>query len=260
MYALCDINSFYASAHAVFRPDIRKEGIIVLSNNDGCIVAANRRAKELGIKKFGPYFQVKDHCEQLGLHVFSSNYELYSDLSSKFMQIVGQFAPAQHIYSIDEAFLDLHNYRPARKDFLAYGSLIRKTIWKECRLPICVGIGATLTLAKLANHTAKNHRQFKGVCVIDCEILRSNILKETPVSDVWGIGRKISRRLESIGIKTAYQLAKMPPKLARRNFSIEIERTVRELNGQACKAWDNVRADKKPNLQHSKFRLQNYLS
>ncbi|MBM7072651.1 Y-family DNA polymerase [Shewanella sp. 202IG2-18] len=245
MYALCDINSFYASAHAVFRPDIRKDGIIVLSNNDGCIVAANRKAKELGIKKFSPYFQVKKQCEQLGLHVFSSNYELYSDLSSKFMQTVGQFAPAQHIYSIDETFLDLHRCFPAIRDFYAYGDLIRKTVWKECRLPICVGIGTTLTLAKLANHTAKCHRHYNGVCMIDNEIDRLNILKTTAVNDVCGIGKKISQRLESMDIKTAYQLATMPPKCARKNFNIEIERTVRELNGQICKTWDQVQADKK---------------
>ena len=245
MYALCDINSFYASAHGVFRPDIRKEGIIVLSNNDGCVVAANNRAKELGVNKFVPYFQVRAQCEKLGVHVFSSNYELYSDLSIKFMQTVGRFAPAQHVYSIDETFLDLHNSYPAVNDLAAYGGLIRKTVWKECRLPICVGMGATLTLAKIANHTAKKFRQFNGVCVIDNENMRLNILKQTSIDDVWGIGRKISSKLDVMGVKTAYQLSKIPPKLARKNFNIEIERTVRELNGQICKEWDDVRADKK---------------
>ena len=245
MYALCDINSFYASAHGVFRPDIRKDGIIVLSSNDATIVAANNRAKELGIEKFVPYFQVRSQCEKLGIHVFSSNYELYSDLSSKFMQTVGRFAPVQHVYSIDETFLDLHNCYSAIKDLAAYGMLIRRSAWKECRLPICVGMGATLTLSKLANHTAKKNRQFNGVCVIDNEKMRLNILKQTTVSDVWGIGRRISGKLELMGVKTAYQLAQIPPKLARKNFSIEIERTVRELNGQVCKMWDEVKADKK---------------
>lgn len=208
-------------------------------------MAANNRAKELGVKKFVPYFQVRAQCEKLGINVFSSNYELYSDLSAKFMQTVGRFAQTQHIYSIDETFLDLHKCYPAVNDLGAYGTEIRKTVWKECRLPICVGMGTTLTLSKIANHAAKKQREMNGVCVIDTESIRIKLLKLTHVSDVWGIGRRISSKLEIMGVKTAYQLAEMPPKLARKYFNIEVERTVRELNGQACKMWDEVRADKK---------------
>lgn len=244
MYALVDANSFYCSAEQVFRPDWRGKPIIVLSNNDGCIVAANRQAKELGIPKFAPYFQFKDMCQKLGVIACSSNYELYADISTKMMNIIGRFAPEQHIYSIDESFLSF-KHCPAIKSLYEQGQLIRRAVWKEARLPVCVGIGATLTLAKLANHAAKKLPGYNGVCVIDNEPDRVAILKSVEVGEVWGIGRRISKKLALMEINTAYDLAKMPAGLARKQFSIEIERTVRELNGQACKQWDEARADKK---------------
>ncbi|MFT5716508.1 MAG: DNA polymerase V [Oleiphilaceae bacterium] len=154
MFALVDANSFYCSAEQVFRPDWRGKPVIVLSNNDGMIVAANRQAKEAGIGKFLPYFQVKALCAQRGVIVCSSNYELYADLSSKMMDIIGRFAPEQHVYSIDESFLSFKNCYPAIKCLLTQGQLIRRAVWKEARLAVCVGIGETLTLAKIANHAA----------------------------------------------------------------------------------------------------------
>lgn len=245
MFALVDANSFYCSAEAVFRPDWRDKPIIVLSNNDGCIVAANRRAKEAGIKKFIPYFQARHLCEQKGVIVCSSNYELYSDLSAKLMQVIGQFAPEQHIYSIDETFLSFKNIDKTIPDLVLHGQLIRKTVWKETRLPVCVGVGKTLTLAKLANHTAKNERAYQGVCVLDSVNKITEILMNTPVEEIWGIGRKLSAKLHLMKIHTAYDLARMPPKLARKQFNVEVERTISELNGIECKTWDEVRADKK---------------
>ncbi|MEE1981387.1 Y-family DNA polymerase [Shewanella xiamenensis] len=244
MYALVDANSFYCSAEQVFRPDWRGKPMIVLSNNDGCIVAANRQAKELGIPKFAPYFQLKDQCQKLGVIACSSNYELYADLSTKMMSIIGRFAPEQHVYSIDESFLSF-KHCPAIKSLFEQGQLIRRAVWKEARLPVCVGIGSTLTLAKLANHAAKKLSGYNGVCVIDNEPDRLAILKSVEVGEVWGIGRRISKKLALMEINTAYDLASMPAGLARKQFSIEIERTVRELNGQACKQWDEARADKK---------------
>ena len=245
MFALVDANSFYCSAEQVFRPDWRGKPVIVLSNNDGCIVAANRQAKEAGIEKFLPYFQVKELCTRRGVIVCSSNYELYADLSSKMMNIIGRFAPEQHIYSIDESFLSFKNTYPAIKCLQTQGQLIRRAVWKEARLAVCVGIAETLTLAKIANHAAKKIRHYQGVCFMNNEQERISILKQLSAGDVWGIGRRISKKLELMNIHTAYQLACMPPMLARKLFSIEIERTVRELNGQACKAWDEARADKK---------------
>lgn len=244
MFALVDANSFYCSAEQVFRPDWRGKPIVVLSNNDGCVVAANRQAKAAGIEKFKPWFQVKALAEQHGVIACSSNYELYSDLSAKMMQIVGQFAPRQHIYSIDETFLDLTGMRLGEGALLELGAVIRRTVWREARLPVGVGFGDTLTLAKAANHAAKRIEGFNGVCAINSESTRKSILSEMHVSDVWGIGRKLSKRLESMGIMTALQLSKIPIKLARKQFSVEVERLVLELNGTPTRNWDETRADK----------------
>ena len=244
MFALVDANSFYCSAEAVFRPDWRYRPIIVLSNNDGCIVAANRLAKEAGIKKFIPYFQAKHLCEQKGVVVCSSNYELYADLSSKLMQVIGQFAPEQHIYSIDETFLSFKNSRQAIPDLHLHGERIRRAVWKETRLPVCVGMGTTLTLAKLANHIAKKNHALAGVCILDSTSSIEAALKSVDIEDVWGIGRRLSLKLRLLNINTAYQLALMPAKLARKQFNVEVERTICELNGIACKQWDKVKADK----------------
>ncbi|MDF0533677.1 Y-family DNA polymerase [Shewanella sp. A32] len=244
MFALVDANSFYCSAEQVFRPDWRGKPVIVLSNNDGCVVAANKQAKAAGVEKFKPYFEVRDLCRKRGVIALSSNYELYGDLSSKMMQIIGRFAPEQHIYSIDETFLSFHRAWPAVKNLREQGRQIRKAVWKEARLPVCVGIGPTLTLAKAANHAAKKIQGFDGVCVIDTETERLNVLANMDVGDVWGIGRKLTKKLHIMDICNAKKLAAMPPGLARKNFSIEMERTVRELNGIPCKGWDEARADK----------------
>ena len=245
MFALVDANSFYCSAEQVFRPDWRGKPIVVLSNNDGMVVAANRQAKEAGVPKFKPYFEIKALCELKKVIALSSNYELYADLSAKMMEVIGRFSPEQHIYSIDESFLAFHRCSPAIMDLRAHGSALRRAVWRECRLPVCVGMGATLTLAKVANHAAKKIPGYQGVCVIDTEPERVAILKQLEAGDVWGIGRRISVRLKHMGINTAYDLSRYSPDKARRDFSIEVERTVRELNGQVCKGWDAARADKK---------------
>ncbi|MEJ2763644.1 Y-family DNA polymerase [Photobacterium sp. MCCC 1A19761] len=245
MFALVDANSFYCSAEQVYRPDWRGRPIIVLSNNDGCIVAANRQAREAGIEKFKSYFEVKGLCKAKGVIVCSSNYELYGDLSAKMMEVIGRFAPEQHIYSIDESFLSFQRCSKAIPDFAAHGSLLRRTVWKECRLPVCVGMGPSLTLAKVANHAAKKIPGYQGVCVLDESRAWRSVLAQMTTRDIWGIGGRIARRLSLVGIETALQLADMPPGLARKQFNVELERTVRELNGQPCKVWDEARADKK---------------
>jgi DNA polymerase V len=245
MFALVDANSFYCSAEQVFRPDWRAKPMIVLSNNDGCIVAANRQAKAVGIEKFLPYFQLKALCAKHKVIVCSSNYELYADLSAKMMAIIGRFAPEQHVYSIDESFLSFKHCYPAIKCLQTQGQLIRRAVWKEARLAVCVGMGETLTLAKVANHAAKKIPGYQGVCVIETPAQRCAILKQLSVTEVWGIGRRIGKKLQQMNIRTALDLASMAPKLARQQFNIDIERTVRELNGQACKEWDEARADKK---------------
>ncbi|WP_137297662.1 Y-family DNA polymerase [Psychromonas sp. SP041] len=246
MYALIDANSFYCSAEQVFRPEWRCKPIIVLSNNDGCIVAANKQALELGIKKFQPFFKVKSLCEHYGVIVCSSNYELYADLSHKMMQVIGRFGPEQYIYSIDESFLNLNECNKAIPDLMLHGQKIRRAVWKENRLPVCVGIGKTLTLAKVANHVAKKWPGFNGVCVFDDEKLKKEVFEQLCPGDVWGIGRKTNEKLKQNGITNVWQLSKADVKnLPAAGFNVELERTIRELNGIPCKNWDSVRADKK---------------
>jgi DNA polymerase V len=243
MFGLIDANSFYVSCEMVFRPDLRGKPAIVLSNNDGTCVAANSVAKAVGVKKFGPFFEQQDLCRLHHVHVFSSNYELYADLSAKMMQVVGRFAPEQYVYSIDESFVSFKNC-PSITDLSAHCAKLRRAVWRECRLPVCVGVAETLTLAKLANHAAKQLPQYQGVCVIDNDVLRVEILQLMPVSEVWGIGKKLTAKLHLLGVKSAFDLAQMSPQLARQHFSIEVERTVRELNGQICKTWDDAKVDK----------------
>ncbi|GIU10731.1 MULTISPECIES: Y-family DNA polymerase [unclassified Shewanella] len=245
MYALVDANSFYCSAEQVFRPDWRNRPIVVLSNNDGCIVAANRLAKEAGISKFGPYFEANKLCEQKGIIALSSNYELYGSLSTAMMEVIGRFAPEQHIYSIDESFLSFKHCYPAISCLTQHALKLRRAVWKETRLPVCVGIGSTLTLAKVANHAAKKIAGYNGVCTITCDEQLVVILKTMKTDDVWGVGRKIAKRLAAMNIHNAFALSQMKPGIASKQFSIELERTVRELNGEVCKTWDEARADKK---------------
>ena len=245
MYALVDANSFYASCETVFNPELRNKPVIVLTNNDGCICAANRMAKELNIPKFSPYFKIKQQCEKHNVIVKSSNYELYADLSHKMMNVIGRYTDNQYIYSIDESFLHLKNYQNIIKDFHDYGTEIRRSVYKETRLAVCVGIAPTPTLAKAANHIAKKIKHFCGVAVIDDEQSRRHVLSNMKVDDVWGIGRKISAKLIADNIHSALDLANYPIGLARRNFSIEIEKTVRELNGEQCIHWDEVKSPKK---------------
>jgi len=245
MYALVDANSFYASCEMVFNPHLRNKPVIVLTNNDGCICATNRLAKALNIPKFSPYFKIKQQCEQQNVVVKSSNYELYADLSHKMMNVIGRYASEQYIYSIDESFLHFKNYHHIIDDFHQYATTIRRAVYKETRLPVCVGIAPTPTLAKAANHIAKKLKHYRGVAVITNEQSRIDVLSNMAVGDVWGIGRKISARLVAQNIHTALDLANYPTGLARRNFSIDVEKTVRELNTKQCIHWDAVKSPKK---------------
>ncbi|MFA0565677.1 Y-family DNA polymerase [Vibrio sp. 10N.222.51.C8] len=243
MYSLIDGNSFYNSCHQVFRPDLRGKPVITVSNNDGCAVAVNNQAKALNIPKFEPYFKIKALCEQHGVTVFSSNYELYSSLSLRMMQVIARFGPEQLIYSIDESFLNLDKCIniPCLRE---HGAAIRKAIWKECRIPVCVGTGPTLTLSKLANHAAKKLPGYQGVCVLDSVKETQRVLQAIDVGSVWGIGRKRTKALQFMGITTAAQLANFSPSKARKEFDVGVERTIRELNGEKCIPFDIARADK----------------
>ena len=245
MYALVDAVSFYASAEKVFDPSIRNKPVVVLTNNDGCVCAVCPIARKLGIPKFEPYFKIKWLLQKHGVVVRSSNYELYADLSEKMMNVISRYADNQHIYSIDESFLHFKNYDGVITNWHQYGHEIRRAIWKETKLPVGVGFGTTSTLAKAANHAAKKLSGFNGVAVIDNAQNSQRILERMDVSDVWGVGRKISQRLHHQGIQTAYQLSTQSPKAIRKQFSVVTERTVNELNGISCLSWDEIRESKR---------------
>ncbi|MEP7703310.1 Y-family DNA polymerase [Paraglaciecola sp. 25GB23A] len=247
MYALCDANSMYASCEKVFDASIRNKPVVVLTNNDGCICAACGIAKRMGIgKKFVPYFQVRKELEAAGAVIRSSNYELYADLSQRMMDTCARFAPDINVYSIDECFLYYgKNSAPPQEGWESLGRAIRRTVWREVRLPIGVGMGATPTLAKAANFASKKLAGFDGVAVIDSQSTRQAILSQMTVTDVWGIGNRLGKQLNFMGIKTAWDLANKSPTQIRKDFSILLESTVRELNGEVRNAWDDVRASKK---------------
>lgn len=248
MFALCDGNGFYSACEKTFDASIRKKPVVVLSNNDGCIVAACGIAKKLGLPlKFKPYFQIKKELDKAGVVPRSSNYALYADLSNKMMETFSRFAKESYVYSIDECFLDFGDFYSAQDEsqWLELGELMRRTVWREVRLPIGVGIGVTPTLAKAANHASKRINGYHGVAVINDEKSRYNILSQMALSDIWGIGGKLSKRLEAIGYKTAWELSKANPQEIRKGFSILVENTVRELNGEVRLSWDEHRPAKK---------------
>ena len=245
MYALVDATSFYASAEKVFDLEIRNKPVAVLSNNDGCIVAISPEAKRLGVKKFEPYFKYQGMLEKHGVVIHSSNYELYADLSEKMMNIIGKFSDKQYVYSIDEAFLKFDGFASIVDDWNQYGHLIRRTVWKKTKLAVGVGFGPTPTLAKAANHAAKKFSDATGVAVIDDEQSRIEILKRMDIDNVWGVGKRLSKKLSIMGIKTALDLANQSPKHMRKQFSVVLERTIEELNGNKCLEWDEIKQRKK---------------
>jgi DNA polymerase V len=229
MYALVDCNSFYASCEQIFRPDLRGKPVIVLSNNDGCIIARNKEAKTLQIPDLVPFFQVREQVTRLGCHVFSSNYELYGDISRRVMHLLEEYAEALEVYSIDEAFLQLSG-----KDLHKRGKQIKADLWQQVGMPVCVGIAPTKTLAKLANRAAKKIPKLQGVCVLDEAHKWQWLLARFTPQDIWGVGSRLAARLQVLGIDTALSLAQSDPKWLRKHFSVVLERTVRELNGEPC--------------------------
>jgi DNA polymerase V len=231
VFALIDCNSFYASCERVFRPDLAKTPIVVLSNNDGCVIARSYDAKPF-VKMGAPYFQIKDALSKNGVQAFSSNYALYGDISERVMTIIESMVPAVEVYSIDEAFADLTGM-PG--DLTALGRQIRAKIYKCTGIPVGVGIAPTKTLAKLANHTAKRLQDKTGGVVDICDKFKRDwVLRNTPVSEVWGVGRKMKAHLEAMNILTAMDLAKADPTMLGKKFSVVIEKTVRELSGISC--------------------------
>ena len=261
MFSLVDAVSYYASAEKVFDPSIRNRPTVVLTNNDGCICAVCPLAKQLGVPKFKPYFQIKNLLAKHNVVIRSSNYALYADLSDKMMNVISRYSDDHYVYSIDESFLHFKNY-VCINDWHSYGQDIRKTVWRETRLPVGVGFGTTPTLAKAANHASKKLSGFDGVAVIDDTHSRKEVLSRMGLTDIWGIGSRLGKRLSVLGIKNAWDLANQSPKVMRKQFSVVVERTINELNGVACLNWDDVRQDKKEIFSTRSFgqRITDYNS
>jgi DNA polymerase V len=232
--ALIDCNNFYASCEAVFNPKLQGKAVVILSNNDGCCVSRSDAAKRLGIKMGAPWFQIKDQFKPGKVIALSSNYALYADLSNRVMNILRRFSPDQEIYSCDESFISMSGF--GDRDLTRYGKDIKATILQWTGLPVCVGIASTKTLAKLANHCAKKRPEYSGVCnfnALPINILNP-ILASISVNEVWGIGSRLSAKLNHLGILTVLDLKRAHSPTLRDKFSVVMAKTIAELNGIAC--------------------------
>ncbi len=235
MIALVDCNNFYASCERVFRPDLQKRPIVVLSNNDGCVIARSEEAKQLGIEMTVPLFKVKDLVKKHQVAVFSSNYTLYGDMSARVMNTLASIVPRLEIYSIDEAFLDLEEV--PLQDLSKVGVEIRSRVKQWTGIPVSVGIAPTKTLAKIANRIAKSQAKKglgNGVCVLQSEASIQQALQDLPVSEVWGIGENLTNKLYNFAIWTAWQLCQKPDVWIRKQMTVTGLRTVHELRGFPC--------------------------
>lgn len=243
MIGLIDCNNFFVSCERVFMPALRERPVVVLSNNDGCIVSLSSEAKALGLKRGNPFFQIRDLCERNGVTAFSGNHRLYGDMSGRVMATLGTMVSDLEIYSIDEAFLNLDF---CRSDTLeSFGRSIVARVRRNTGIPTSLGIAPSKTLAKIAARFAKKYPAYHAVCIIDNEEKRRKALQLTDIGDVWGIGRRLSRRMHDVGIHSALDLADRPKADIERLLNIVGERTWRELNGEPCITMDIVEPAKK---------------
>jgi DNA polymerase V len=251
--ALIDVNNFYVSCERSFDPALKSHPVVVLSNNDGCIISRSNEAKALGIKMGEPWFKCQELVKKHKIKGLSSNYALYADMSNRVMTILSDFSPNQEIYSIDECFLDLTGFE--RKNILEYGQQMRNRILKWTGLPVCVGVGSTKTLAKLANHIAKKNTQFNGVC--DLNQLRegelNRLFSDLDVGEVWGVGRKLAIKLKALGVHTVLDLKQANSEYMRQQFSVVMEKIVYELNGTVCIELEEIVPPRKQILSSRSF-------
>ena len=263
MFALIDCNSFYASCEKIFRPDLKDRPVVILSNNDGCVIARSSEAKKMGVSMTQPWYQVKDQYLSKGGVVFSSNYELYADISNRVMNVLSDLCPEIDIYSIDEAFLDLRSFKK-NIDLVNFSYDCKRKIREWVGIPVSIGIAPTKTLAKLANKVAKDDPRFDGVVILSEPKIIRHFLRSMPVEKIWGIGKRLTARLENIGVKTAYDLTKIDSRLIGDNFNVVLERTVRELKGQSCITLHDFMEPKKQIMVSRSFgrsiRSKNLLS
>ena len=244
-FALVDCESFYASCERIFRPDLKNIPIVVLSNNDGCVIARSTEAKKMGIGMGVPWFKVKELFLKKNGQVFSSNFTFYGDISARVMNILEGFVPKIEIYSIDEAFLDLDSLKQ-NYNLYDFGCHIRALVRQWTGIPVRIGIAPNKTLSKIAINEIKRKNIPMSVLRLSSKNQIKDALKHTPVHKVWGVGRRLNNHLSAAGINTALDLAKIDPQNIRKKFSIVLERTVRELRGQRCL---NIEDDISPKKQ-----------
>lgn len=240
VFALVDCNNFYASCEKLFDPRLAGRAVVVLSNNDGCVVARSAEAKVLGVPMGAPWFKLAGLAQRHGIIALSSNYALYADMSNRVIEVLASFTPRLEVYSIDECFLDLAGF--AQLDLVEYSYRIRDRVSQWLGLPVCIGIAPTKTLAKLANHLAKKRLQYAGVCDLRTiqPAQRAALFAEIGVGEVWGVGGRLQDRLATMAIRTVEDLRRANPELIRRRFSVALERTVRELNDMSCLELEEV--------------------
>ncbi len=244
MFALVDCNNFYASCERVFNPNLQGKPVAILSNNDGCVIARSDEAKALGLPMGAPIFKWESFCKANAVTVFSSNYPLYGDMSSRVMSILKQFSPDVEVYSVDESFLQLKGFE--NYDLFTYGSQIKTRVFKWTGIPTCVGIAPTKALSKVANKVARKFpNQTKGVHVIDTDDKRVKALKWLKIDDVWGIGRQLNKRLQLKGCKTAYDFTQLSDSWVKNNFSVVEARLQRDLQGIPTLKLDDQLTQKK---------------
>jgi DNA polymerase V len=249
--ALVDCNNFYVSCERLFRPDLARVPLVVLSNNDGCVVSRSGEAKALGIRMGQPWFECKALAEAHGIVAMSSNYALYADLSNRVMNTLSQFAPRHEVYSIDECFVDLTGMPDPRE----LGYAMRARVMKWTGIPVCVGIGPTKTLAKLANHVAKKHPRSRGVFNYNALTgdQKTALLQRLPVEEVWGVGRKLTPKLARHGIQTAYDLRQAHVPSLRAGFGVVMEKIQRELQEVPCIELQEVQPDRQQIIASRSF-------
>jgi DNA polymerase V len=258
LIALVDCNNFYVSCERVFRPDLQGKPVAVMSNNDGCIIARSQEVKALGIKMGTPVFQLQPLIKQHAIHLFSSNYPLYADMSARVMSLLQEFSPMMEIYSIDEAFLTLTALPDTNP--ITYAQHLKKTVYRATGIPVSVGIGSTKTLAKLASFAAKKWPQTQGVVVLTDTIRREKLMKIAPVHEVWGIGTRTATKLNALNINSAWDLANQSSQYLQSMFNITVARTAKELQGISCLTWEESPPDKQQLVCSRSFkrRLTDY--
>lgn len=238
MYGLVDCNNFFVSCERIFRPDLNNKPVVVLSNNDGCIISRSNEAKRMGIPMGSPYFKIRHLIEKYDISVFSSNHILYGDISRRVMNLLSDFVSDMEIYSIDEAFIKFNGIEP--DNLKNYAENIVKAIYKGVGIPVTIGIAPTKTLAKVATYFGKRYQGYKGVCIIDSENKRQKALMKLPISEVWGIGRRHSKTLIQYNINTAWDFICKDEKWIKKEFTITGVRTWKELYGINCIKHEDI--------------------